>query len=111
MRSWTGLVTEIWVFATKILVIKIKNFLFEHSSLGDCVKPFFVNEIALFLLHSGQKCIIVLLCIFTSDVCYDNEKVMRVQKVTTLTNDTSLCSIILVLFLELISTCNWAQYG
>ena len=48
---------------------------------------------------------------FTSDVCYDNEKVMRVQKVTTLTNDTSLCSIILVLFLELISTCNWAQYG
>ena len=109
MRSRTGPVTEISVFATKILVIKIKNFLFEHSSLGDCVKPFFVNEIALFSLHSGQKCIIVLLCIFTSDVCY--EKVMRVQKVTTLTNDTSLCSIILVLFLELISTCNWAQYG
>ena len=109
MRSRTGLVTEISVFATKILVIKIKSFLFEHSSLGDCVKPFFVNEIALFSLHSGQKCIIVFLCIFTSDVCY--EKVMRVQKVTTLTNDTSLCSIILVLFLELISTCNWAQYG
>ena len=68
MRSWTGPVTEISVFPTKILVIKIKNFLFEHSSLGDSVKPFFVNEIALFSLHSGKNGVIVLLCIFTSEV-------------------------------------------
>ena len=93
-RSRAAPVTEISDFATDISVMGTKIFPYKRSSPGDRDETFF-DKIASLTQRSGRNGIIFVWYVFTTEV------VIKLKQSTIVANDTSLCSTILVLFLEL----------
>ena len=104
MRGRAGLVTEISVFATETSVTGMKIFPYEHSSPVTGMKHFRQKLIASLSQHSGQNGIILVLYVFHFRSMQNSfiNRVTRVHKAMAVANNTSLCSTILVVFLEFI---------
>ena len=101
----TSPVTEISIFATDISVTGMKIFPYDHSSPVTGTKRFKQNSVAL-TTYKPKWHNFDLVCILSLGVCELAlliSKVRRLHKAVTVANNTSLCSTILVAFLEFTS--------
>ena len=98
MRGRAAPVTEISVFATDISGTGMKIFPYEHSSPVTGTKLFKQNNVAL-TTYRPKWHDFGLVCIMRISFI---SKVTRLQKAVTVANNTSLCSTILLVFLEFI---------